>query len=157
MNVFERHDLIRRRPEVPTGKALMGIDHGSKTLGIAVSDSLWMTSTPLGTVGRKKFSKDIQEIKLMLQGREIGAVILGLPREMDGGLGPRAQSVADYASSLEEFWQLPCLLWEERLTSAEAERAMLKADLSRARRSQLIDSHAAAIILQSALDRLSNP
>ncbi len=157
MNVFDRHDLIHRRAEIPAGKALMGIDHGSKTLGIAVSDSLWMTATALGTVARKKFTLDLNEINKMLQGRVIGAVILGLPREMDGGLGPRAQSVADYASTLEQQWQLPCLLWEERLTSAEAERAMLEADLSRAKRSELIDSHAAAIILQSALDRLHHP
>ncbi|MGB0381538.1 MAG: Holliday junction resolvase RuvX [Alphaproteobacteria bacterium] len=154
MNVFLRHDLVQRAHELRKGSTIIGLDHGSKTLGVAVSDTLWMTATALGTIQRKKFGADMQQLHQMMQGRDIGGVILGLPREMSGALGSRAQAVADFASHLENYLGCCCLLWEERLTSAEAERAMLQADLSRKKRAQKIDNHAAAIILQSALDRI---
>ncbi len=154
MNVYERHDLIKRAHEIPKHHTLVGLDHGTKTIGVAVSDTLWMTATALGTVAKKKFTKDMEQLKNMLGAREIGAFVLGLPVEMDGTKGPRAQAVADYAHTLEAHVGRPCLLWEERLSTAEAERAMIAADLTRATRKKFIDGHAAAIILQSALDRL---
>lgn len=137
------------------GGALMGLDPGTKTIGVAVSDGLRMTATALETIRRKKFSQDAARLTEIAAHRGIDGVVIGLPRNMDGSEGPRAQSVRAFARNVANALLLPVALWDERLSTVAAERALLEADTSRARRAEVIDKMAAAIILQGALDRLS--
>ena len=134
---------------------LMGLDPGAKTIGVAVSDSLRMAATALETVSRTKFAKDAARLAEIAKARGIVGVVVGLPRNMDGSEGPRAQSARAFARNLTEALALPVALWDERLTTMAAERTLLEADSSRKRRSEVIDSVAAAYILQGALDRLA--
>ncbi len=135
--------------------ALMGLDLGTKTIGVSVSDGLRLTATALETIRRGKFATDSARLGEIAAGRGIVAVVLGLPRNMDGSEGPRAQSARAFARNLAERLGLPVALWDERLSTVAAERALLEADSSRKRRAEVIDKLAAAIILQGALDRLS--
>jgi putative Holliday junction resolvase len=134
---------------------LLGLDLGTKTIGIAVSDGLRMAATPLETIRRTKFAADAARLEAIIAGRDIAAIVLGLPRNMDGSEGPRCQSTRAFARNLAARITLPIAFWDERLTTVAAERALLEADSSRKRRSELIDKVAAAYILQGALDRLS--
>ena len=136
--------------------AWMGLDLGTKTIGVAVSDRLLSSATPLLTVRRTKFSKDAQALLDIIINRDIGAIILGLPRNMDGSEGPRCQSTRAFARNLSAHTQLPIGYWDERLSTVAAERALLEADTSRKRRAEVIDHVAAGYILQGALDRAGN-
>jgi len=136
--------------------AWMGLDLGTKTIGVAVSDRLLSSATPLLTVRRTKFSKDAKALLDILTNRDIGAIILGLPRNMDGSEGPRCQSTRAFARNLSAHTQLPIGYWDERLSTVAAERALLEADTSRKRRAKVIDHVAAGYILQGALDRARN-
>lgn len=133
----------------------MGLDPGTKTIGVAVSDGLRITATALETIRRKKFSQDAARLSEIAAHRDITGVVIGLPRNMDGSEGPRAQSVRAFARNVSSRLGLPVALWDERLSTVAAERALLEADTSRARRAEVIDKMAAAIILQGALDRLA--
>ena len=133
--------------------AWMGLDLGTKTIGVAVSDRLLSSATPLHTVRRKKFSADAQALLDVITNRDIGAIILGLPRNMDGSEGPRCQSTRAFARNLSALTDLPIGYWDERLSTVAAERALLEADTSRKRRAEVIDHVAAGYILQGALDR----
>ena len=133
--------------------AWMGLDLGTKTIGVAVSDRLLSSATPLLTVRRTKFSKDAKALLDIITNRDIGAIILGLPRNMDGSEGPRCQSTRALARNLSAHTQLPIGYWDERLSTVAAERALLEADTSRKRRAEVIDHVAAGYILQGALDR----
>ncbi|WP_347832962.1 Holliday junction resolvase RuvX [uncultured Planktomarina sp.] len=133
--------------------AWMGLDLGTKTIGVAVSDRLLSSATPLHTVRRKKFSADAQALLDVITNRDIGAIILGLPRNMDGSEGPRSQSTRAFARNLSALTNLPIGYWDERLSTVAAERALLEADTSRKRRAEVIDHVAAGYILQGALDR----
>ncbi len=133
--------------------AWMGLDLGTKTIGVAVSDRLLSSATPLHTVRRKKFSADAQALLDVITNRNIGAIILGLPRNMDGSEGPRCQSTRAFARNLSALTNLPIGYWDERLSTVAAERALLEADTSRKRRAEVIDHVAAGYILQGALDR----
>ena len=133
--------------------AWMGLDLGTKTIGVAVSDRLLSSATPLHTVRRKKFSADAQALVDVITNRDIGAIILGLPRNMDGSEGPRCQSTRAFARNLSALTNLPIGYWDERLSTVAAERALLEADTSRKRRAEVIDHVAAGYILQGALDR----
>ena len=133
--------------------AWMGLDLGTKTIGVAVSDRLLSSATPLHTVRRKKFSSDAQALLDVITNRDIGAIILGLPRNMDGSEGPRCQSTRAFARNLSALTNLPIGYWDERLSTVAAERALLEADTSRKRRAEVIDHVAAGYILQGALDR----
>lgn len=135
--------------------ALMGLDPGTKTIGVAVSDGLRMTATPLETVRRTKFAADAARLGEIARGRGIVGVVVGLPRNMDGSEGPRAQSARAFARNVAEALGLPVALWDERLTTMAAERMLLDADASRRRRAEVIDRVAASYILQGALDRLA--
>ena len=135
-------------------RAVMGLDLGTKTVGVAVSDRLRGVASPLETIRRRKFTLDAGRVLEIAVGREIGGVVLGLPRNMDGSEGPRAQSARAFARNLSRLTDLPMAFWDERLSTVAAERALLEADASRRRRAQIIDSVAAAYILQGALDRL---
>lgn len=142
---------------LPRGRAVMGLDPGTKTIGVAVSDRLLSVATPLETVKRVKFTTDAARLAEIATHREIGAMIIGLPTNMDGSEGPRAQSVRAFARNLAQsaaFKEMPIGFWDERLSTVAAERALLEADTSRKRRAALIDAVAASYILQGALDRL---
>lgn len=139
---------------LPGGRALMGLDLGSKTIGVAVSDRLLSSATPLETIRRRRFTGDAAHLLDLAQGREVAGLILGLPRNMDGSEGPRCQSTRAFARNLAGLTELPIAFWDERLSTVAAERALLEADTSRKRRAEVIDHVAAAYILQGALDRL---
>ncbi|WP_417743229.1 Holliday junction resolvase RuvX [Salipiger sp.] len=149
------HDEIQDfAAALPRDRALAGLDLGTKTIGVAVSDRLLSVATPLETVKRKKFTLDAERLLEILAKREIGGVVLGLPRNMDGTEGPRCQSTRAFARNFSRLWDGPITFWDERLSTVAAERALLEADTSRAKRAELIDHVAASYILQGALDRL---
>ncbi|MDG2296206.1 MAG: Holliday junction resolvase RuvX [Paracoccaceae bacterium] len=133
---------------------LIGLDLGTKTIGVAISDSLRLTATPTETIKRVKFTADAARLTDMITEREIGGIILGLPRNMDGSEGPRCQSTRAFARNLSRICDLPIGFWDERLSTVAAEKALLEADTSRKRRAEVIDHVAASYILQGALDRL---
>ena len=134
--------------------ALMGLDPGTKTIGVAVSDGLRGVASPLETVKRRKFTQDAARLLEIAADRAISGIVVGLPRNMDGTEGPRAQSVRAFARNLSGLTALPIAFWDERLSTVAAEKALLEADTSRAKRAERIDSVAAAYILQGFLDRL---
>jgi len=136
------------------GRALLGFDFGTKTIGVAVSDTLRHVASPLETVRRTRFGVDAARLLAIADGRRVGGFVLGLPRNMDGSEGPRAQSTRAFARNLSNLTALPIGLWDERLSTAAVERDLIAADASRAQRAKVIDQHAAAFILQGALDRL---
>ncbi|MEO0830400.1 MAG: Holliday junction resolvase RuvX [Pseudomonadota bacterium] len=142
--------------ELPRTGALIGLDLGTATIGLAISDGLQSVATPLTTLKRKKFGLDAAALLSLASERAATGFVLGLPRNMDGGEGPRAQSTRAFARNLEKLTDLPIGLWDERLSTVAAERALLEADTSRKRRAEVIDSVAAGYILQGALDRLSH-
>jgi len=148
-------DASAFRDACPAG-ALMGLDLGTKTIGVAVSDGLRAVATPLQTLRRVKFGKDAAALVALLDERAMKGVILGLPRNMDGSEGPRAQATRAFARNLIEVIARPILFWDERLSTVAAERALLEADTSRKRRAELVDHVAASYILQGALDRLAH-
>jgi putative Holliday junction resolvase len=133
---------------------LIGIDAGTKTLGLALSDVTRRIATPLQTIRRTKFATDAGHLLSLATRHGVGGLILGLPVNMDGSEGPRAQSTRSLARNLNKLSPLPILLWDERLSTAAAERTLIEADASRRRRDEVIDKMAAAIILQGALDRM---
>jgi putative Holliday junction resolvase len=135
-------------------KALAGLDLGTKTIGVSVSDHLGTVATPLETIKRTKFTLDAARLIEICKGRDIGGLVLGLPRNMDGSEGPRSQSTRAFARNLSAKIALPITFWDERLSTVAAEKALLEADTTRKRRSEVIDHVAAAYILQGALDRL---
>jgi len=141
---------------LPPRRALMGLDLGTKTIGVAVSDGLLGIATPVLTVKRKKFGVDAAALLELISERNLGGVVLGLPRNMDGSEGPRAQSTRAFARNFERLCDAPITYWDERLSTVAAERALLEADTSRARRAEVIDHVAAGYILQGALDRLAH-
>ncbi|AXT25648.1 Holliday junction resolvase RuvX [Ruegeria sp. AD91A] len=134
--------------------ALMGLDLGEKTIGVAVSDRMRGVASPLETVRRKKFTLDSARLIEIVTDREIGGILLGLPKNMDGSEGPRCQSTRAFARNLSRLTDLPIGFWDERLSTVAAEKALLEADTTRKRRGQVIDHVAAGYILQGALDRL---
>jgi len=136
------------------GRGVMGLDLGTKTIGVALSDRLWSSASAVETVKRRKFTLDAARLLEIANDREAGGLLLGLPRNMDGSEGPRAQSTRAFARNLSRLTDLPIGFWDERLSTVAAERALLEADTTRKRRAEVIDSVAAAYILQGALDRM---
>lgn len=139
---------------LPRMRALIGLDLGTKTIGVAVSDRLGASATPLETIRRVKFTPDAARLLEIAASREAGGFVVGLPRNMDGSEGPRCQSTRAFARNLAQLTDLPIGFWDERLSTVAAERALLEADTSRKRRAEVIDHVAASYILQGALDRL---
>lgn len=133
---------------------LLGLDVGEKTIGLALSDALRMIATPMETIARGKFSKDLEALRTIIKKENVGGMVIGYPINMDGTEGPRCQSIRQFARNCDAQLSLPVLLWDERLSTVAAERAMLEADLSRQKRDALVDKMAASYILQGALDRL---
>ena len=139
---------------LPRDRALAGLDLGDRTIGVALSDRRLSVATPHSTIRRKKFTPDAEALAAILRDREIGGIVLGLPRNMDGSEGPRCQATRAFARNFQRIMDLPTTFWDERLTTVAAERALIEADASRARRAEVIDHVAASYILQGALDRL---
>lgn len=139
---------------LPRDTALAGLDLGTKTIGVAVSDRLLSVASPLETVRRKKFGIDATAVRAIVEARDIGGVVLGLPRNMDGSEGPRCQSTRAFARNFDVLAGVAITFWDERLSTVAAERALLEADTSRKRRAEVIDHVAAGYILQGALDRI---
>ncbi|HKK98124.1 MAG TPA: Holliday junction resolvase RuvX [Marivita sp.] len=139
---------------LPGMRAIAGLDLGTKTIGVAVSDGLRSVATPLETIKRRKFGQDAEALLAILGPREIAGIVLGLPRNMDGSEGPRCQSTRAFARNFSTLWDGPISFWDERLSTVAAERALLEADTTRKRRAEVIDHVAASYILQGALDRL---
>lgn len=142
---------------LPPQQAIAGLDLGTVTIGVAVSDTFLSVATPLETIRRRKFTEDAAALRMVLDSRRIGGLVLGLPRNMDGSEGPRCQSTRAFARNIERFdgFDMPLTFWDERLSTVAAERALLEADTSRKRRAEVIDHVAAAYILQGALDRMA--
>jgi len=134
---------------------LLGLDVGTKTIGLALSDVTRSIATPYHTVRRTKFTEDAKVIQEAVEEHEVGALVIGLPINLDGSEGPRAQSTRAFARNLAARIEVPMVFWDERLSTAAVERHLIEAGASRKRRAQVIDRMAAAYILQGALDRLN--
>jgi putative pre-16S rRNA nuclease len=141
---------------LPARGALLGLDLGTKTIGVAVSDPDRKLATGVETIRRTKFSADAARVLALASERSAAGFVLGLPINMDGSEGPRAQSTRAFAGNLAKLTDLPIALWDERLSTAAVERDLIGADVSRKKRAAVIDQHAAAFILQGALDRLAH-
>lgn len=141
---------------LPKGCGIAGLDLGDKTIGVAVSDSLLSVATPLATIRRLKFAADATRLLEIVAERQLGGIVLGLPRNMDGTEGPRCQSTRAFARNLSRITDLPITFWDERLSTVAAERALIEADTSRKRRAEVIDHVAAGYILQGVLDRMAH-
>jgi len=144
----------------PKGYCLLGIDPGSTVIGVAISDPAWKVASPLVGLERRKFATDALALAGIIRERNVGALIIGLPKNMDGTEGPAAQSVRSFASNLLRNGHLPVpdmpiAFWDERLSTAAVNRFMVEDDMSRKRRGEVVDKMAAAYILQGALDALS--
>ncbi len=139
---------------IPQKGKLIGLDLGTKTIGVAISDSMRFSATPLETIKRKKFTLDSQRIIELINEYEIKAIILGLPLNMDGTFGSRAQSTISFKHNLSNKISIPIALWDERLSTSAVNNILLEADISRAKRTKLVDKLAATYILQGALDML---
>jgi putative pre-16S rRNA nuclease len=140
-----------------TGERLIGLDVGTKTIGMALSDTTLLVATPLDTIRRTRFRDDVKRLLAEIDRHRVGGVVVGLPLGLDGSEGPRAQSVRQFAKNLLAHRDLPLAFWDERLSTAAVERQMIEADLSRRRRAAIIDRTAAAYIMQGLLDRLGRP
>jgi putative Holliday junction resolvase len=147
--------LIEAVPLWPARGALLGLDLGTKTIGVAVSDPDRRLATGVETLQRKAFTADAAKLLAMAQARNACGFVLGLPINMDGSEGPRAQSTRALARNFSRLTELPIGLWDERLSTAAVERELIANDVSRAKRAKVIDEHAAIFILQGALDRLA--
>lgn len=141
---------------LPAMGAVAGLDLGTVTIGVAISDRMRGVATPVLTIKRKKFGVDAAALLKLLDEREVHGIVLGLPRNMDGSEGPRAQATRGFARNLARLTELPITFWDERLSTVAAERAMIEADMSRKRRAELVDHVAAGFILQGLLDRLAH-
>ncbi len=141
---------------LPKGRRVMGLDVGAKTIGLALSDLTLTVATPYETLRRSKFTKDAERLAGIVEAEDVGALVIGLPLNMDGAEGRQAQSVRQFAVNLAERLEIPVALWDERLSTAAVTRTLLEADASRKRRAEVVDKMAAAYILHGALDRLAN-
>ena len=140
---------------VPNGGKLAGLDVGTKTIGLAVCDAGWNFAGPAETIRRTKFTRDLEALQAFIAREHVLGLVIGLPLSMDGTDSPRTQSVRAFARNLSAL-ELPILLWDERWSTQAVERAMIEADVSRARRAEKVDALAAAHILQGAIDALAN-
>lgn len=147
-------DITDFRATLPRDGSIAGLDLGTKTIGVALSDLRRSVATPTTVIRREKFTLDAAALLKIVAERQVVGIVLGLPLNMDGSEGPRVQSTHAFARNLEKLTPLPITFWDERLSTVAAERALLEADASRKRRKEVIDAVAAGYILQGALDRL---
>lgn len=146
--------LSELRDALERGQRWMGLDLGSKTIGLSLSDVTLTVASPLETIRRTKFSADVARLLELAAEHKIGGFVVGLPINMDGSEGPAAQSARAFARNLEKLSAIPLTFWDERMSTAAVTRTLLDADASRARRAEVVDKMAAAYILQGALERL---
>ena len=142
------------REALPTGGRLIGLDVGTKTIGVALCDAGWTIATPAELIKRAKFTADLERLKALASAQRAAGVVIGLPLNLDGSESPRTQSTRAFARNLEQIG-LPILLWDERWSTQAVTRTLIDADASRARRAELVDKMAAAYILQGAIDALT--
>ncbi|MCR4377934.1 MAG: Holliday junction resolvase RuvX [Rhodospirillales bacterium] len=143
--------------QLTRGQRLMGLDLGSKTIGLALSDVMLSVASPLKTIHRTKFTQDAQHLIELIEEHDVGALVLGMPFEMDGSEGKRCQSTRDFAINFKKLRDLPISYWDERLSTAAVERMLVDdVDMTRKRRGEVVDKLAAAYILQGALDALAH-
>jgi putative Holliday junction resolvase len=147
--------LVEAAEHFPPRGGLIGLDLGTKTIGVASSDPDRKLATGVETIARTKFAADAARVLALAVERNACGFVLGLPVNMDGSEGPRAQSTRAFARNFAKLTKLPIALWDERLSTAAVERGLIEADMSRNKRKEVIDQHAAAYILQGALDRLA--
>lgn len=147
-------ELVELKAALASGQRLLGLDLGEKTIGLALSDTLRMVATPFETLKRGKFSADAKRLQELMSEHGVGALIVGLPLNMDGTEGPSAQSARAFARNFAAQSDLPITMWDERLSTAAITRTLIDADASRRRRAEVVDKMAAAYILQGALERL---
>jgi len=148
-------EISRIRECLKPGQRYLGLDIGSKTIGLALSDVSGMLASPMETIRRGKFTEDVRRLKEIIAGEDVGALILGLPISMDGTEGPRCQSVRDFGRNLLQNIGIAIAFWDERLSTAAVQRVLIKeADMTRKRRAEVVDKMAAAYILQGALDAI---
>jgi putative Holliday junction resolvase len=140
---------------LPDGGVLLALDLGTQTIGTALCDAGWRFASADKTLPRGKFGRDREELAALAAARKVRGIVIGLPRNMDGSEGPRAQASRAYARNLSVALGLPILLWDERWSTVSAERALIEQDMSRGKRKERIDAHAAAVILQGAIDALA--
>lgn len=138
---------------LPKEGRLLGLDVGETTIGLALSDILRSIASPFSTIERKKFTKDVEQLKTIISAQKICGLVIGYPINMDGSLGGRTQSVRTFVSNISKQIELPMLLWDERLSTMAVEKMMIEADMSRKRRAELVDKLAASYILQGYLDK----
>jgi putative Holliday junction resolvase len=143
------------REVAPPGKRLMGLDVGTKTIGLALSDTRRVIATPLETIRRRRFREDMARLFAIIDTHEVGGLVVGLPLTLAGTDGPRTQSVRQFGRNLVALRDIPVALWDERLSTAAVTREMIAADLTRKRRAEIVDRVAAAYILQGCLDYLA--
>ncbi len=156
MDLMAIVDVTELRAAVPTGKRLLGLDLGSKTIGLAICDSGFAIASPLETLRRRKFTQDAIALEALIAERDVGGLVLGLPRNMDGSEGPRAQSTRQFATNLLGRIDIPIAFWDERLSTVAVERVLIgEADLSRRKRGDVVDKMAASYILQGAIDLIA--
>ena len=149
-------DMAEFAAALPRDRPIAGLDLGTKTIGVAMSDARRTVASPAETIRRTKFTKDAEALLAMGASREISGYVLGLPKNMDGTEGPRCQSTRAFARNFSRFCGAPIVFWDERLSTVAVERTLLEADQSRKRRAEVVDKMAAAFILQGALDRLAH-
>jgi putative holliday junction resolvase len=148
-------DILRLKAALPPGGRLLGLDIGSKTIGLAISDSQLRVAAPLAVLDRGKFAPDMARLQALIAERGVGGLVAGLPIGMNGREGPRSQSVRQFAANLLRVIDLPLAFWDERFSTIAAERPLREAEMSHRRRGAVVDKLAAAYILQGALDRLA--
>ena len=144
--------MAELKERLEPGQRLLGLDVGTKTIGLALSDTMLTVATPMETIRRRKLAADVEHLRSIVARQRVGGFVIGLPINMDGSEGPRCQSVRQFATNLVQYLDLPHIFWDERLSTAAVTRALLEADLSRKRRAETVDKVAAAYILQGALD-----
>ena len=141
---------------LPLSGKLMGLDLGTKTIGVAISDGMRYSATPVETIRRTKFTADAERLLVLIGQNNVTGIVIGLPLNMDGSEGPRVQSTRAFVRNLSQKTDLPVAFWDERWSTAAVTRTLIEADMSRAKRGEVVDKLAAAYILQGALDRLAN-
>jgi putative holliday junction resolvase len=151
------NDAEELREATPAGARLMGLDVGTKTIGLALSDTRQIIATPLETIRRRRFREDAAQLLALIGAHAVGGLVIGLPLTLAGTDGPRTQSVRQFARNIVALRDLPVVLWDERLSTAAVTREMIAADLTRKRRAAIVDRVAAAYILQGCLDYLARP
>lgn len=149
-------DINEIKSHIKKGERLLGLDLGSKTIGIALSDINLTIATPMETIKRLKFTKDAQQLITIIKEQKVGGIVLGLPKNMDGSEGPRCQSTKQFGKNMLDKISIPIVYWDERLSTVAVTRTLLEADTSRKRRGELVDKMAASYILQGVLDKLSH-